>query len=652
MKRLLLIMAMLIASAGAYALDYTTTIKTMSITDTSTKDWSGSDIVSYKIELTQSAVGKSDGKTYNSSAIILIRPATHQLAGTYRIYDATIDYFDSKIIYSGKERPFGDDTAFTITDNGDGTCTFSGAIYCTTGHNYFYNDYTFTPDIKKPDPFESEPAASEFTFEAVNFTGYDQTGAGKLLLDLNTNSGNFAELCFMTDTYDIPAGTYTISDSGEKGTIAASTGMDSIFPTPSYVLIFTELFDQYNYFLTSGSVTVSYENGKMNVSGAVRSAHGSTININATGDDPFDHGGPTGRTILLDVSDIQVTVESSYFVLSINAKYDDFNYCNGIVRINSTSLVGEYDYEDFYTWNIFDSSFMDVYSTKHTASVAASGYDNEYIFNCSIVCENGNTYVVENARFTYEKPEPSGPYALEPEASEFTFTADSSPYVIDNTQTERKLILQFFNGNSDIIQIAFAADSEDDILSGSYIIDESMGKGTVCASPGNVDYSFQPSYIGVAKGIFDTDPYFLTSGKLIVGFENGNITITGKVKSYKGSEITLDIKGADPFKHKLPSNILHGYLTGFDATYMLAHDINTNPDGTITIEATIDVDKRGIGSLNPYVEIDGTAYEMDYDLSLGACKFTTSGSYSKGDKLKFSFKILESSTQTINHVVE
>lgn len=643
-------MALLIASAGAYALDYTTTIKTISITDTSTKDLIG-DVFSYKIELTQSAVGKSDGKTYNSSAVIVVYPMTHSLPGTYRISDYTINSLDSYVKFNSNTRYFKNTTEISIVDNHDGTYTFKGDIFCTTGHNYFYNDYTFTPDIKVPDPFVIEPAASDFTLDAVNIVAYDQTSTGMLLLDLNTENGSFAELGFITDTYDIPAGTYSISNSGEKGTIAASTGMDSIYPIPSYVVIFTSTFDQFNYFLASGSVTVAYENGKMNVSGTVRSAHGSAITLNATDNDPFNHGGPSAKTITLDVSDIQATVESSYFDLDITATDGSGKSCDGFVRINSSSLVGEYDYKDFYTWTKFGGSYLDVYSTKHTASIAASGNDDEYIFNCSIVCEDGNTYVVENARFTYKSPAPSGPYALEPEASTFTFTADSEPYVIDNTKTSGMLILEFYNSNFDVVDIAFAADSKEDILSGSYIIDDSMRKGTICASPGSVDYEFKPSYIGIASGWFDTNPYFLTSGNVIVGFEGGKIYITGKVKSYRGSEITLDIKGKDPIKHLLPANVLNGYVTGTETTYVLARDINTNPDGTISVEATVSLDKV-LFSFKPSVEIDGQTYEMDYDPALGACKFTTSRTYSKGDTVQISFKLLDAKTQAINYVVE
>lgn len=290
MKKIISILGALAVSALAFAGNYNynpTEITSFNISD----DSIGS---SYAYTITVKQSGKN-GSWYDSEATFYLYPATHSFVGEFTVADESLDSY-SYVYYNGAKRYFVDthsywsssnQTKITISDNGDGTYTFGGVVICNNGSNYYrylYSDYVF--ELSKPDPYKAEPS----TKKDMNFSAEFKVDSkpGETPIDIYASDDNWAdvELRFMSANYDIPAGDYNISDSGENGTILAADGSEvDYYVTPSYY--HSESYDV--YYLVSGTLTVSYADGNMNISGTATTAHGSTVKMDLTGKDPFSH---------------------------------------------------------------------------------------------------------------------------------------------------------------------------------------------------------------------------------------------------------------------------------------------------------------------------------------------------------------------------
>ena len=291
MKKIFAIISALVLSASAFATHYNynpTEITSFNISDDSV----GS---SYAYTITVKQRGKN-GSWYDSEATFYLYPSSHSFVGEFMVSDNTLDSY-SYVYYNGATRPFIDSdsywtsdnmTVISITDNGDGTYTFGGTVICsnTSGSNayrYQYSDYQF--EVSKPDPYENEPSEKKsFTISENNMYVYSSKGETPIEM-YAWNLDNYADidLLFNVASFDIPAGDYEISASGELGTVIAGDG------TAAKPSCYHAANWEAEYYLVSGTLTVSYADGNMNISGTATTAHGSTVKIDISGKDPFGH---------------------------------------------------------------------------------------------------------------------------------------------------------------------------------------------------------------------------------------------------------------------------------------------------------------------------------------------------------------------------
>ena len=625
----------------------------------------------YKYLLKFDQVGvNSSGTSFSSSVSLVIYPDGPSIAGSYA-YDGgkgNIDK-DSHVKYGSATRYVCDYaqklTEITISDNHDGSYTISGAFRTKNGSNYYYYYFsaedpnnTFTPVA--PDPYKDEPAKKDFSINAEHISSYDQTASGRILIDLNTKTSDYLELCFLTDTFDIPAGTYTIDNSGVNGSIAASTGMGDYLPTNSHIGMFSGSY----YFLVSGSVTISYEGKSMNVSGTVTSGHGSVITVTATGDNPFYKEDP--KTFELAVSSVGVKfnddISKPNFELSIGAT-NGGNPCNGYIRLYTDTLAGDYDYNSIYAYSYMGKNasegfnYLDTTSPEHSVKIEATGNPNEYKLNSSLLCEDRNTYIIKDFVFTYTPP---SPYEAESDVkSVFDGTFRSTPYVYDESATNSRIIFNF-NSTEASIDIAFAAKSKADILPARYPVSTAKTVGTVIASEGRIKVEGYPedtpSIYGKGSIFEDQQPYYITGGYVDVSFIDGELVMEGALTTAKGSTIKLDARGAnEELSVILPANVMKGVIPGTGKTYTLAYEVVTEDNGSVTVSAYTRC-SDGQTAVKPRIKVGEGYVDMVQNGDKPEYSYTTSATYAAGTGLSFDMKVIcgsgQTETKAIKYVVE
>lgn len=630
----------------------------------------------YKYLLKFDQVGvNSSGTSFSSSVSLVIYPDGPSIAGSYA-YDGGRGNIgsDSFVQYGSNTRYVCDYnsgsthklTLITITDNKDGSYTISGELRTKQGSNSYYYYYfaatdpnnTFTPVA--PDPYKDEPAKKDFSINAEHISSYDQTASGRILIDLNTKTSDYLELCFLTDTFDIPAGKYTIDNSGAKGSIAASTGMGDYLPTNSHIGMFSGSY----YFLVSGSVTVSYEGKTMNVSGTVTSGHGSVITVTATGDNPFYKEDP--KTFELAVSSVGVKfnddISKPNFELSIGAT-NGGNPCNGYIRLYTDTLAGDYDYNSIYAYSYMGKNasegfnYLDTTSPEHSVKIEATGNPNEYKLNSSLLCEDRNTYIIKDFVFTYTPP---SPYEAESDVkSVFDGTFRSTPYVYDESATNSRIIFNF-NSTEASIDIAFAAKSKADILPARYPVSTAKTVGTVIASEGRIKVEGYPedtpSIYGKGSIFEDQQPYYITGGYVDVSFIDGELVMEGALTTAKGSTIKLDARGAnEELSVKLPANVMKGVIPGTGKTYTLAYEVVTEDNGCVTVSAYTRC-SDGQTAVKPRIKVGEGYVDMVQNGDKPEYSYTTSATYASGTGLSFDMEVIcgsgQTETKAIKYVVE
>lgn len=116
--------------------------------------------------------------------------------------------------------------------------------------------------------------------------------------DYEMEIGVFAET---TPVTMIPVGTYTISESGEDGTVEASPGGDDYYDYPSYLVTDFEYLEEYEswtynsaYYLMSGTLTVAEDPAGVKVTLDAKTYYGSTVKATfvgcPTGDEDYLEG--------------------------------------------------------------------------------------------------------------------------------------------------------------------------------------------------------------------------------------------------------------------------------------------------------------------------------------------------------------------------
>lgn len=633
----------------------------------------------YEYEITFTQAGTSD-KTYYSEVYLHIYPSGPSIAGTYRLTDYTLDgnsyvQYGDKVRYATDYTPKSLYTEITIADNGIGTYTLSGAFRTKKDNNYYYYYYsaddpanTFIP--KMADPFDDEPEASEITFNGTGLIFTDDIkDNGCILVDINDDNYNIVELAFNTDEYDIPAGSYAVSDSGAKGSIKAATGeMDAYYPKPSFAYFMDDSWNAYNYFITGGSVEVSYSQDKaqISVSGTVTTAHGSEIAVAVSGKNPF-YREPEPETFVLSVSGIEtefVEADKPYFTFMIEATNKGAT-CNGYLKLNNiSSLPGTYDYNNIDSWSWFgDYTNSLANSMEHSVKITAAPEKNEYRLSLDLICSDNNHYVIKDAPFTYVPPEPPGPFDAESDyARTIEFETSATPYVYDDSKTGDGITLKFYNADYNCIYLTFAVSTLGQILPGRYVVDGSKSPGTIIASEGrksDESGELYESYSFFGEG-FTEDPYYITEGFADVTFTEDVMKITGEFKSFKGSVITVDINGANSGEvvicsYPLPLNVMNGYILKTDATYMLAYDVFTNSDGSVAVALALSTDKA-VAGLQPQIKAGDAYVAMSLDAATGEYVYTVPASEVTGPELDIELKLVcaagETPCKTISYTVE
>lgn len=303
MKKILTLFSALLLTVSMWgANEYNATIDgDVTLTDLS-YDLGGFMVYKYQLDFAQvgQTVGKTD--TWNSEVRMILKPLEEGLAGTYTLSDNSMSS-DSYVYYSGATRYVCDYnsgdihklTEIVITDNGDGSYTISGAFrtkyHKSDGWYYYYYYFdgtdtknTFTPVA--PDPYPEEPEKTTLTLNSSNIVLHDFTSYyGYTEVDI-LNADNYEmALAFMGDVYGLPKGTYNVASTQAEGTILASTGMDGYYPNLSYY----QANNSDVYFIVGGSLTVSYSQDQTTIYivGTLKTGHESTIEVNASADNPF-----------------------------------------------------------------------------------------------------------------------------------------------------------------------------------------------------------------------------------------------------------------------------------------------------------------------------------------------------------------------------
>ena len=292
MKKIFAIISALVISAAAFAAnEYNAVISNVKVNDIS----EGTSYA-YEITFSQVATTVSGTSSYNGTGYLIIYPENHSIEGTFSLAEYTLDEFMSYLNTSSGKRYFMDYnstkvTSITISKNQDGTYSFSGALRSNPSQGYYYYYYyeaeknIFEYEPAEPDPYGNEPSDKKsFTLSANNLEVYsskDKTPIDMYAWDAEDYSD--VDLLFNVDSYDIPAGDYEISTSGELGTIIAGDG-SAANPSCYHAANFGP-----EYYLVSGTLTVSYADGDMMIKGTATTAHGSTVALTLTGKDPFGH---------------------------------------------------------------------------------------------------------------------------------------------------------------------------------------------------------------------------------------------------------------------------------------------------------------------------------------------------------------------------
>ena len=679
MKRLLVfLIALSIGLSAKAAYEYDATISgKVTVTDLSFKS-GGKMIYNYQLEYAQVGTNSS-GSTFESSAVLIIYPDGPSIAGTFTL-DGTVDS-DSYVKYGSAYRYVvdytGKPTSITITDNGDDTYTISGAFRTKNGSNYYYYYYDPTDPANTfeyipPKPYDDEPEAGSFTFNAsgaaVSITDY-VAAEGLITVDVNDKNYNFVELAIVADEFALPAGTYSVSDSGVKGTIVKASGeKGGYYPEGSYLN-----YNYENYYVTGGSVTVSYSDdaSTITISGTVTSAHGSTIAISATTDNPFKSYEP--KTYALTVSKIVATVHpkdtydnKDYVILDVTAKNGDAA-CNGRIRVNSAVLEGSYNYQNFngtYTYFGYDASgwslnYIYGQDTENAMTIEKTGNANEYKLSCRISCGGEKDYVIytiTDAIFTWVAPTP---FDAEPDNAS-TINAEYACQA-EVTRDAKAGTTTVFVENAEFSPLAIVFAGTGDLLPCRYTVCDNLVPGGIVASAGRKGTGWDMVETGTwyGKGIsmYDYTPYYITGGYIDVNYVGNNVELVGVLTSKKGSTINVHAVCPNFNSISLPANFMSGYISGTGSGYFFTWDIITSAEsGEVTLYSTL-VATGAASGLKPAAKVDGETFESSScDSETGECAPIELGSFDKGSVIKIDILIeTDGGTtegKTINYTVE
>lgn len=579
MKRIFFVLICSVWALGIGATDYNMTVKSMTITD-----FSSTDYADYVLSIT--AVSGS----YNYDVYINVHHNGNTLAGTYTYdpysFSNTLDGNTSVTWVQTSKRTIryvDQPSSVVITHNGGGSYTLSASLLCENDKNYYFSDYAFTytpdPEPLPEDPYQYEPTKdTAFTLEGDIVRAELVPDSGWLNIHLgNSETLCWAELNILSDTADLPAGTYSFLPS--RGYLGNHED------DPAYVAVVPEIGTYIPYYLISGSITVDYpQDTTIHIVGNGVSKHGSAITFDITAFNPFYVAPapepPEPEHVELAMEKVKITylntAEDSYpghytysfqfngsgesdypellyeLVLPVLAKDTAIPSGTYLACTNEiTDPVLFQNQEDYNRWLFYGETYV-FDSLSMTVTNEGAG---DYVFDIFMRDTIGSTYWFSLATKVeieiYPAPETNPAYDLEnrtPITREITFNSINWN---DSTVTEDHVLLINLadtvpdtQGGFATMQLMFFTPNTK-VPAGTYPIDDSDLDYTFSASLGyQYNVLFPCTFLTLDAHSQVTGTWFLMNG--YIGFtypQEGIIHMEGVVMSYYGSTFTFHYQG-------------------------------------------------------------------------------------------------------------
>ncbi|MCQ2310869.1 MAG: hypothetical protein MJZ64_03865 [Paludibacteraceae bacterium] len=556
-------------------------------------------------------VEASDGKD-NYTLAFDVYPPTQSIAGTFSTRNKTIEYVNSYAEKKIAGKSWGDmyyceydsKVTLTIVSNGNKTCTLSGSME-TEGDMVFEVspitfDYDDQPSPEPPaDPYRFEPKeATTIAFVAdLIVPRLRETGVLNINISETANETyNWIELNLIADELVLPAGTYTIDNSGKAGTMTASQGYISLQnDDPCYLAIRDagdEFWGQYTpYYLVSGQITVAYnEKGDtVMITGEATSKNGTKVTIDARAYnllyDPEDE--PREKEQVELAIDTVVISYLREYADSLNNIYPyTFNFFStsqetdgfpnvivdvalskpmelveGTYTLENNDLSGLVLFQDQsdYTMWFFGGEPYVFKTAQLTLSPAGQG---AWTYSMYITDTIGSEYSFSFTQVPHIINYPQEEEEVDPKEQPFTdelkvveevsVQMDSLDWKDRRTMSDPILDMALYQETTDAeglqyyIQLGMYAYSQD-IPAGTYNLSTSEEEDLVFSSSlGRYGNIMIPCYVAqVDQNGWVHKVWYLVSGSITLGYdEQGRRTLSGECTSYYGSTIRFSYSAA------------------------------------------------------------------------------------------------------------
>ena len=550
-------------------------------------------------------------------------PAKHSAIGSFSTDDKTLSYNSCKV---HKTKANGSavnmwyypaDTAeitLSIVSKGNGKCTLSGSIEAVRNNvAYTYNIAAFefdyseeeTPEPPAEDPFRFEPATPatiSFVADVVNFRkkeGYIEV----TLNEMKNETYDWIDLRLLSDTLDMPAGTYAVNNSGNPGSLTASKGYlgGTKGDDPCYLAVRDKEKDNWGqytpYYIESGSLTVSFnaKGDTIFVTGTLTSHNGSTVNVNVSSYNMLyvpEEVPPTPENRVLPIDTVVITYLSNLSDSANNKFLYTFNFSAGddyptvlvdawmtkpMELVAGTYTLADKQLEglqlaqnqDDFEANMYMGSAYDFVS----ASLTLKQENGKWTYSMEMGDKIGSSYRFEMSQtphiILYPQPEPDGkdkPFAKESKTvTTQAFVADT---LIWKDETVAKdgiidIILTCKNADKNGVRPYIHLGMYSDVTNpaaGTYPINGSEQDGSFSASLGMFGDVIIPCYAAVVTNAgIASQLWFLVSGSVTIAYdEYGEKSITGEALSYFGSTIQFEYvpstQGIEPVNAANPAS--------------------------------------------------------------------------------------------------
>ena len=379
----------------------------------------------------------------------------------YFIYNENEEYFVYLDMITEKDNFVGEfaaeDFILTYTAmgeivDGDSTTIMAAdakAVVTATGENLVHIEaeitgkngtlYLVSTDVELPGnvlKYDTESPAVNRTYtdeadEVVITTDYVEQ-YGMLFVELNgANNSDYTQLLFYVEEIAegtvVPVGTYSIDDSGDYGTVAASEGYVSSSMTPSFYSTIVEqdgkLYYDDLYFMVGGTVKVESVEGRLKLTVDAVNSYGTSVKIayeaSASGNTGLPYDEKEG-----DVNVVYTKEDNVYYTLDFIPEwgelYMDMIAADGTHMTTLTFMVesaddeinvpaGVYPIADTYEVGtvmsgMYDAEWGPLGSFYAEGGVSADGYFGVekvwYMVAGTVTVENNNGYIKITAAAT------------------------------------------------------------------------------------------------------------------------------------------------------------------------------------------------------------------------------------------------------------